>query len=792
MHLPHPLLTRPGRLLAAAARLAIAALLAAAPARPDTGYIWPVPLAPALSSTFGETRATAFHAGIDVKTWGKTGYEARAIADGHVARVRTSPWGYGRALYLRLADGRMAVYGHLESFAPEIEARVRRAQEKAHTYSVDLAFEAGELPVKQGQVVARTGQTGAGPPHLHLELRAADNAPINPLTNGYGSAIQDTEAPVLRAVALTPLDRDSAVDGQLEQRLVSLRWNAAAGRFESGETVAVQGRIGVSALVHDQADGVTNKLGPYRLALAVDGQPVFSSRYGRLSYDDMHQVALDRLRLGAKGNDAYTNLFRLPGNRLPFYELPAGGDGALQCGAETGEGPHLARGLHDLEIAAADAAGNQSRARLRVQVDAAPRLAGARVVRGTAGLFLEAEVYDPDDALLEVEVAAQAGTGQWQVLETGRVASGSGPYTWRLPGDQGTWRLRVKDEAGLAAERILGLAPGPPAPPLELVLEPEARTDCALLRIRSSQTLAADPAVRIRVEGTQTPGGILDRLLTPARTPGAAPVRLRQVGPREYEALIPLAGGEEGSDRGAAMQVDVGAAAAAGAACSAGVRLSLQRVAPGRAAVLELAEGAALLTFAAQSAYAPLYPQATAFAPAAGGELEATTAGVDLGPARVAFDRPVTVALRAAGRPLRQLGVYASDGKGGWAFLGNQLTADSARVTATVRKLGRFAVLADRTPPQIRDLEPADNGRAASRRPRLRAGIADAGSGIGREQDIELSLDGRRLISVYDPEAATVEYRPEQDLAPGRHELVVRVRDLCGNEAARTARFEVR
>ena len=78
--------------------------------------LWPLELKPALSSTFGETRPTAFHAGIDLKTWGKTGYPVRALADGWILRVRTSPWGYGRALYQQLADGRIAVYAHLEGF----------------------------------------------------------------------------------------------------------------------------------------------------------------------------------------------------------------------------------------------------------------------------------------------------------------------------------------------------------------------------------------------------------------------------------------------------------------------------------------------------------------------------------------------------------------------------------------------------------------------------------------------------------------------------------------------------
>ena len=92
-----------------------AVVLAAGPASAasEPPLLWPLDLDPALSSTFGETRSSAFHAGIDLKTWGRTGREVRAVAAGHVMRVRTSPWGYGRALYQKLSDGRIVVYAHL-------------------------------------------------------------------------------------------------------------------------------------------------------------------------------------------------------------------------------------------------------------------------------------------------------------------------------------------------------------------------------------------------------------------------------------------------------------------------------------------------------------------------------------------------------------------------------------------------------------------------------------------------------------------------------------------------------
>ena len=62
-------------------------------------YQWPLAAPKALTSTFGEYRPGRFHAGLDIKTWGKEGYPILAVDDGYVWRVRTSPWGYGRAIY---------------------------------------------------------------------------------------------------------------------------------------------------------------------------------------------------------------------------------------------------------------------------------------------------------------------------------------------------------------------------------------------------------------------------------------------------------------------------------------------------------------------------------------------------------------------------------------------------------------------------------------------------------------------------------------------------------------------
>jgi hypothetical protein len=89
-------------------------------------------------------------------------------------------------------------------------------------------------------------------------------------------------------------------------------------------------------------------------------------------------------------------------------------------------------------------------------------------------------------------------------------------------------------------------------------------------------------------------------------------------------------------------------------------------------------------------------------------------------------------------------------------------------------------------------MQPGHGTTTEERQPLLRARVDDIGSGIGREEDLGLSLDGQRLIAEYDPEAGTLSARPEAPLAPGPHWWEVEVRDQSGNQARARAEFALR
>ena len=280
-----------------------------------------------------------------------------------------------------------------------------------------------------------------------------------------------------------------------------------------------------------------------------------------------------------------------------------------------------------------------------------------------------------------------------------------------------------------------------------------------LLRLLSSDVLSQQPRVLVG-----------ERVLWP-----------RQVAQRTYEVYVPL--GHEPGDR---IEVTVALGDR-----RRSIKLDQVAVRPGAARRVELANREVALDFAERSAYKIVFPQAERFVPQVPDGLVAVGSGYALGPEDVPFDARVGVWLRCAPNTCEdaQVGLYQAVGEAQWGLVGSE--RQEGVIGASLRRLGRFALLRDARAPEVDGLRPRRDTRIADRRPRLSARIDDAGSGIGREEDITIELNGQALIAEYDPEAKTVRARPSQDLAPGPHEWTVRVRDMAGNERAVHSAFRV-
>lgn len=294
------------------------------PPPPSVAYAFPLPDHKGLSGTHGEPRHNHFHFGLDIPT-GVWGVPVLAAADGYVHRVRTWHDGYGRALFIRHADGSSTVYGHLEAYMPAVEKRMVAKQKADRQFCQDLFFGPGEFPVKQGQIIGWAGSTGGSSgPHLHYEIRDPSERPLNALLY-HKSDITDFVPPFFTRIGLTPLDAGSRVFGKFEP------FNAVPvfdGReYHSYETFEVKGRVGVLFAAFDRVYGTPNLLGVYKAALYLDEQIVYAYQIDKFTFDDSRYVMhhLDYPTL-VKEDVFFQKAFVDPGNRMPIYtKLVKGG-----------------------------------------------------------------------------------------------------------------------------------------------------------------------------------------------------------------------------------------------------------------------------------------------------------------------------------------------------------------------------------------------------------------------------------------------------------------------------------
>ena len=425
--------------MAWASIIALLGLAAAA----ETTYAWPLDLPKILTSSFAEYRAGRFHAGIDLRTGG-IGKAVRAPADGCVSRVRCSPWGYGKAVYLRLDDGRTVVFGHLDRFLPSLREYVYQAQHAKQSYTVDLYPGPGQFPVGRGEIVAASGQTGIGVPHLHYEIRDPDEHPINPRL--LGITWPDASRPVIRKVLVAPAGPDSRVNGDVLPVALEAR-RGATGTYVC-ERVRVSGLVGFGLDVIDPANNGENTLGVHTVRTVAGEDEIFRISHDRLSYDN-HRNQVVSYHPFLLGQGRFLVQWRWPGNVCEVYQQAAT-DGWYAVPPDVVE----------VRLEAADFFGNEAVVTVPLEPDQAERPSppaqpgagqGAVDVR-CVGTWLVATVRfsapERDAPVLEIDGPRPAEGGAFRRVDdrTFRVGVAPAPGTGELT-------LRVVHERVAANER---------------------------------------------------------------------------------------------------------------------------------------------------------------------------------------------------------------------------------------------------------------------------------------------------------------------------------------------------
>ncbi len=323
---------------------------------PQDAFRSPLDIALTLSGTFCEVRGNHFHSGVDFRTKERTGLDVYAVGDGYVSRIKEQPYGFGKAVYVDHPNGYTSVYAHIQEFSPRLEEYVEERQYERETFSIDLRPEEGVLPVRQGEVIAKSGNSGSSSgPHLHFEIRdKASQEPINPLYFGFD--VKDNQSPVIWNAMVYNLGKGKFDSDPHE---LGLKRRKVGEYYIAGNPVEVNSRrIGFGVRTFDKSYGSGHYNGTYFLQLTVDGDTLYRFKGDRFAfYQTRYANAHIDYATKRKRGLTFQQLYLEPNDGSPVYSAPKN-RGIVYLDDQE---------VHNVTISAMDQHGNRSDLSFEVQ-----------------------------------------------------------------------------------------------------------------------------------------------------------------------------------------------------------------------------------------------------------------------------------------------------------------------------------------------------------------------------------------------------------------------------------------
>jgi murein DD-endopeptidase MepM/ murein hydrolase activator NlpD len=310
-----------------------------------------------LAGNFGELRPNHFHMGIDIKTAQHENLPVYAAAEGYISRIKIEPAGFGRAIYITHPNGYTTLYAHLNNFASNIDAYVKQQQYAQESWKIELQVPRDLLPVKQGDFIAYSGNTGGSQaPHLHFEIRKTEeDVNLNPLL--FGLPLKDNVPP--RILRFAVYDRTKSVYEQTP-KIAAAKFSR--GSYSTSPAVVKIGSplvsFGITAF--DTHTGSSNLNGIFKATLYVNDLEEESFTMNNISYNATRYLnAHIDYRYKTLSGGYLQHLCELPGFINSIYE---NGNGKGVIDISDGD-------IYDIRVVIRDAAGNKSELKTRVQFD---------------------------------------------------------------------------------------------------------------------------------------------------------------------------------------------------------------------------------------------------------------------------------------------------------------------------------------------------------------------------------------------------------------------------------------
>jgi len=283
-------------------------------------FVKPMKLKPSVSGSFGELRSNHFHSGLDLTTNRKTGYRIYASDKGFVSRIKVSPYGYGKAIYIDHDGGYTTVYAHMERYSNRIDSLVRAKQYEKKSFAIELFLKAGELEIERGEVIGYSGNSGSsGGPHLHYEVRdQATQKPMNPMI--FRDDIIDNVRPQVQGLKLYTLSKESSIQASRDDKYVPTVFYDHAFHPKGPTTYTAFGKIGVGIQVLDYLSDSWRKCGITSIDLYTNDTLVYNFTIDKFSFAESRYINshIDYAEKRKTGK-VIQKSFVEPNNRLSLY-----------------------------------------------------------------------------------------------------------------------------------------------------------------------------------------------------------------------------------------------------------------------------------------------------------------------------------------------------------------------------------------------------------------------------------------------------------------------------------------
>ncbi|MBL7896663.1 MAG: M23 family metallopeptidase [Bacteroidia bacterium] len=234
-----------------------------------------------LTGNYGEIRPNHFHAGLDFAWENILGSPIYAVKSGYISRIKISPYGYGKVIYITHYDGKVSVYAHQLRFNDSISNYVKREQIRKLSYEVELFPQLNELPVKEAELIGYVGNTGGSTgPHLHFEIRdEITEIPLNPLMI---YKLTDTIKPNCTSLAL--FDIQDTLQPQLI-KYISVKNKKDSLYCVNDSIVINQSKLGIAFSGYDQEMFNGNPNNIYSAKLFLDDTLMYHHELNYIPFD---------------------------------------------------------------------------------------------------------------------------------------------------------------------------------------------------------------------------------------------------------------------------------------------------------------------------------------------------------------------------------------------------------------------------------------------------------------------------------------------------------------------------